>query len=160
MGKLEAKTIMKEQRSPTSPIRRSKNRAGIIDSSVKTCKECGEEYCFGEFCGDVLYDSFVRVAIVIQQPKIKISADTEAIIAKMERKKKKKKKKRKKRVKSKNKASKKSVRLLVNGKTRRSITDFETKTVKTKDGGGQNEKPMKQFKRKCSKYTKKSVLRK
>ncbi|EFN63103.1 hypothetical protein EAG_07781 [Camponotus floridanus] len=160
MGKLEAKTIMKERRSPTSPIRRSKNRAGIIESSVKTCRECGEEYCFGEFCGDVLYDSFVRVTIAIQQPKIKISADTEAIIAKMERKKKKKKKKGKKRVKSKNRSSKKSARLLVNGKTRRSITDFEIKTVKTKDGGEQNEKPMKQFKRKCSKYTKKGVLRK
>lgn len=160
MGKLEAKTIMKERRSPTSPIRRSKNRAGIIESSVKTCRECGEEYCFGEFCGDVLYDSFVRVTIAIQQPKIKISADTEAIIAKMERKKKKKRKKRKKRVKSKNRSSKKSARLLVNGKTRRSITDFEIKTVKTKDGGGQNEKPVKQFKRKCSKYTKKGVLRK
>ncbi|GAB1859094.1 hypothetical protein CAJAP_00087 [Camponotus japonicus] len=160
MGKLEAKTIMKERRSPTSPIRRSKNRAGIIESSVKTCRECGEEYCFGEFCGDVLYDSFVRVTIAIQQPKIKISADTEAIIAKMERKKKKKRKKGKKRVKSKNRSSKKSARLLVNGKTRRSITDFEIKTVKTKDGGGQNEKPVKQFKRKCSKYTKKDVLRK
>ncbi|KAM0735383.1 hypothetical protein ACS0PU_010531 [Formica fusca] len=160
MGKLEAKTIMKERRSPTSPIRRSKNRAGIIESSVKTCRECGEEYCFGEFCGDVLYDSFVRVAVAIKQPKIKISADTEAIIANMERKKKKKKKKGKKRVKNKNKSSRKSARLLVNGKARRSITDLEIKTVKTKDNREQNEKPVKQFKRKCSKYTKKGLLRK
>lgn len=160
MGKLEAKTIMKERRSPTSPIRRSKNRAGIIESSVKTCRECGEEYCFGEFCGDVLYDSFVRVAVAIKQPKIKISADTEAIIANMECKKKKKKKKGKKRVKNKNKSSRKSARLLVNGKARRSITDLEIKTVKTKDNREQNEKPVKQFKRKCSKYTKKGLLRK
>ncbi|KMR04551.1 hypothetical protein RF55_631 [Lasius niger] len=160
MGKLEAKTIMKERRSPTSPIRRNKNRAGIIESSVKTCRECGEEYCFGEFCGDVLYDSFVRVTIATQQPKIKISADTEAIIANMERKKKKKKKKGKKRVKSKSRPSRKSARLLVNGKAKRSITDLETKTVKAKDSGGQNEKPVKQFKRKCSKYTKKGLLRK
>ncbi|XP_029169115.1 LOW QUALITY PROTEIN: uncharacterized protein LOC114939058 [Nylanderia fulva] len=159
MGKLEAKTIMKERRESISPIRRNKNRAGIIESSVKTCRECGEEYCFGEFCGDVLYDSFVRVAVATQQPKIKISADTEAIIAKMERKKTKK-KKGKKRVKSKSRSSKKSARLLVNGKARRSITDLETKTVKAKDSEGQNEKPMKQFKRKCSKYTKKGLLRK
>ncbi|XP_070168628.1 uncharacterized protein [Polyergus mexicanus] len=161
MGKLEAKTIMRERRSPTSPIRRSKNRAGIIESSVKICRECGEEYCFGEFCGDVLYDSFVRVAVAIKQPKIKISADTEAIIANMERKKKKKKKKGKKRVKNKNKSSRKSARLLVKrGKARRSITDLEIKTVKTKDSREQNEKPVKQFKRKCSKYTKKGLLRK
>ncbi|XP_050450647.1 uncharacterized protein LOC126851093 [Cataglyphis hispanica] len=159
MGKLQAKTIIKERRSLTSPIRRSKNRAGIIESSVKTCRECGEEYCFGEFCGDVLYDSFVRVVVTIKQPKIKISADTEAIIANMERKKKKKKKKGKKRVKNK-KSSRKSARLLVNGKMRRSITDLEIQTVKTKVNQGQNEKPVKQFKRKCSKYTKKGLLRK
>lgn len=160
MGKLQAKTIIKERRSPTSPIRRSKNRAGIIESSVKTCRECGEEYCFGEFCGDVLYDSFVRVAVAIKQPKIKISADTEAIIANMERKKKKKKKKGKKRIKNKNKSSRKSARLLVNGKARRSITDLEIQTVKI--NRGQNEKPVKpvKFKRKCSKYTKKGLLRK
>ncbi|EFN82067.1 uncharacterized protein LOC105185502 isoform X2 [Harpegnathos saltator] len=162
MGKLEAKTMMKERRSPTSPIRRSKNRAGIIESSVKTCRECGEEYCFGEFCGDVLYDSFVRVTIATQQPKIKVSADTEAIIANMDRKKKRK-KTRKKRVKSKSRASRKSARLLVNGKARKSISDLEAKSIKAsraQDAGEQSEKPAKQFKRKCSKYTKKGLLRK
>ncbi|EGI68943.1 PREDICTED: uncharacterized protein LOC105154986 [Acromyrmex echinatior] len=159
MGKLEAKTIAKERRSPTSPIRRSKNRAGIIESSVKTCKECGEEYCFGEFCGDVLYDSFTRVTITTQQSKIKISANAEAIIANMDRKKRKRKKGRK-RVKSKNRTSKKSARLLVNNKTRRSITESESKIVKARNNGEQGEKPVKQFKRKCSKYTKKGHLRK
>lgn len=159
MGKLEAKTVMKERRSPTSPIRRSKNRAGIIESSVKTCRECGEEYCFGEFCGDVLYDSFTRVAIATQQSKIKISADAEAIIANMDRKKKKS-KKGKKRVKSKGRTSRKSARLLVNGKTRRSVTELENKTVKAKNNGRPSEKSVKQFKRKCSKYTKKGLLRK
>ncbi|XP_018371375.1 PREDICTED: uncharacterized protein LOC108766534 [Trachymyrmex cornetzi] len=135
MGKLEAKTIAKERRSPTSPIRRSKNRAGIIESSVKTCKECGEEYCFGEFCGDV------------------------PIIANMDRKKRKRKKGRK-RVKSKSRTSKKSARLLVNNKTRRSITESENKIVKARNNGEQGEKPVKQFKRKCSKYAKKGHLRK
>ncbi|XP_014476398.1 PREDICTED: uncharacterized protein LOC106745365 isoform X2 [Dinoponera quadriceps] len=161
MGKLEAKTRAKERRSPTSPIRRSKNRAGIIESSVKTCRECGEEYCFGEFCGDVLYDSFVRVTITSQQPKIKVSADTEAIIANMDRKKKRK-KTRKKRIKSKSRTSKKSARLLVNGKARKSMSELETKSAKASrpQDSGQSEKPAKQFKRKCSKYTKKGVLRK
>lgn len=160
MGKLEARTIAKERRSPTSPIRRSKNRAGIIESSVKTCRECGEEYCFGEFCGDVLYDSFTRVTIATQQSKIKISADAEAIIANMDRKKKRKGKKGKKRVKSKSRTSRKSARLLVNNKARRSITELENKSVKARNGEGQGERPVKQFKRKCSKYTKKGLLRK
>lgn len=162
MGKLEAKTVIKERRSPTSPIRRSKNRAGIIESSVKTCRECGEEYCFGEFCGDVLYDSFVRVTIATQQPKIKVSADTEAIIANMDRKKRKKTRKKRVKSKSKSRTSRKSARLLVNGKTRKS-SDLETRSAKasrTQDAGGQSEKPVKQFKRKCSKYTKKGLLRK
>lgn len=162
MGKLEAKTIAKERRSSTSPIRRSKNRAGIIESCAKTCRECGEEYCFGEFCGDVLYDSYMRVTIVTQQPKIKVSADTEAIIAKMDRKKKRKKKK-KKRIKSKNRTPRKTARFLVNGKTRRPNSDFNTKSskdAKTQDTSGQSDKPVKQFKRKCSKYTKKRLLRK
>lgn len=158
MGKLEVKTTMKERRSSVTPIKRSKNRAGIIETSVKTCRECSEEYCFGEFCGDVLYDSFVRITIASQQPKIKISADTEAIIANMDRKKKKK-KSGKKRVKSKPKASKKSARLLINSKVRRSITDLETKNIKAKNQNA-SEKPVKQFKRKCSKYTKKGLLRK
>lgn len=160
MGKLETKTIMKERRSSISPIRRSKNRAGIIESSVKTCRECGEEYCFGEFCGDVLYDSFVRVTVAIQQPKIKVSADTEAIIAKMDRKNKGgKRKKRKKRMKSKSK-TRKSASFLVNGKTRKSMSDLETKKVKGQDSGKQSDRPVKQFKRKCSKYTKKGLSRK
>lgn len=159
MGKLELKTAMKERRSSTSPIRRSKNRAGIMESSVKTCRDCGEEYCFGEFCGDVLYDSFVRVTIATQPSKIKVSADTEAIIAKMDRKKKKKKTK-KKRIKSKSRTSRKSARLLVNGKTRKSMSDLETKSVKGSRTQDDTEKPVKQFKRKCSKYTKKGLLRK
>ena len=158
MGKLEAKTIVKERRSPTSPIRRSKNRAGIIESSVKTCKECGEEYCFSEFCGDVFFESFTRVTIATQQSKIKISADAEAIIANMDRKKRKRKKGRK-RIKSKSRTSKKSAKLLVNNKTR-SITESESKIVKARNNGEQGEKPVKQFKRKCSKYTKKGHLRK
>ncbi|KAK2581088.1 hypothetical protein KPH14_006128 [Odynerus spinipes] len=117
MGKLEAKTRMKERRSFTSPIRRNKNRAGVIESSVKICGECGEEYCFGETCGDILYDSYVRIIVPTQQSKTKISADTEAIIANMNRPKKQKRRK----LKTKSKTSKKSVRLLIHHKGRKSI---------------------------------------
>lgn len=160
MGKLQAKTIIKERRSPISPIRRNKNRAGIIESAVKTCKECGEEYCFGEFCRDVLYESFIRITITTQTPKIKISADTEAIIAKMDRKKKRKKKK--KTVKNKSRISKRSPRLLINGKARKSITDIGNKNNETKSryNNVASNKPVKQFKRKCSKFAKKGLLHK
>ncbi|XP_006621247.1 uncharacterized protein LOC102681698 [Apis dorsata] len=152
MGKLEAKTIAKEQRSIISPIRRTKNRAGMIESSVKICSECGEEYCLGEFCGDVIYDLYVRINVTVQQPKIKISADTEAIIANMDRK---KKRKRKKRIKIKN--TRKNGRLLIRSKRMKSIAnDLGRKSNKDKlENNENNSKPIKPFKRKCSKYTKK-----
>lgn len=152
MGKLEAKTIAKERRSIISPIRRSKNRAGMIESSVKICNECGEEYCLGEFCGDVMYDLYVRINVTVQQPKIKISADTEAIIANMDRK---KKRKRKKRIKIKN--TRKNSRLLIRSKRMKSMAnDLGRKSNKDKlENNENNSKPVKPFKRKCSKYTKK-----
>lgn len=153
MGKLEAKTIAKERRSIVSPIRRIKNRAGMIESSVKICAECGEEYCFGEFCGDVMYDLFVRVTVTIRQPKVKVSADTEAIIANMDRK---KKRKRKKRIRSKKRASRKSGRLLIRSKGMKSmVSDLVRRNSKSKVENEGDSKPVKPFKRKCSKYTKK-----
>ncbi|KZC12753.1 PREDICTED: uncharacterized protein LOC107190862 [Dufourea novaeangliae] len=156
MGKLEAKTIARECRSSTSPIRRSKNRAGVIESSVKICSECGEEFCFGEFCGDVLYDSFIRVTVTTQQPKVKVSADTEAIIANMDRKKKRKKKKR---IKSKSRAPRKTARLLIRSKGKKSMSnDFERRTSTDMiERNGRDSKTIKPFKRKCSKYTKKGL---
>lgn len=149
MGKLEAKTIAKERRSNISPIRRSKNRAGVIESSVKICSECGDEYCYGEFCGDVLYDSFTRVTVTIQQPKVKVSADTEAIIANLDRKKKHKKRKK---IKSKIRVPRKKVLVRSKGKK---CTSNERKS-KMEDNGSDS-KPIKPFKRKCSKYTKKGL---
>ncbi|CAL7946779.1 unnamed protein product [Xylocopa violacea] len=155
MGKLEAKTIAKERRSVISPIRRSKNRTGIIESSVKICAECGDEYCFGEFCGDVLYDLYVRVTVTIQQPKVKISADTEAIIANIDRKKKRKKKKS---IKSKSRSSRKNATLLIRNKGKKSTSnDSRGGTDKGKVENNENvSKPVKPFKRKCSKYNKKA----
>ncbi|XP_076634731.1 uncharacterized protein LOC143348430 [Colletes latitarsis] len=130
MGKLEAKTISRERRSTTSPIRRTKNRAGIIESSVKVCSDCGEEFCSGEFCGDILYDSFIRVPVTSHRVKVKLSADTEAIIANLDRKKRKK-----------------------NKSTRRKSRRKRKKPKK--DNGERNEPGTKQnkpFKRKCGKF--------
>ncbi|XP_047355732.1 uncharacterized protein LOC124951425 [Vespa velutina] len=154
MGKLEAKTRIKERRSFVSPIRRNKNRAGIIESSVKICGKCGEEYCFGETCGDILYDSYVRIAVLTQQSKTKISADTEAIIANMNCPKKQKKKK----LKTKSKTPRKSVCLLIHHKTRKLTSkSMESKNNNRRESDIEKSvKPIRQFKRKCTKYRKKS----
>ncbi|XP_015185703.1 PREDICTED: uncharacterized protein LOC107071318 [Polistes dominula] len=160
MGKLEAKTRMKERRSFVSPIRRNKNRAGVIESSVKICGECGEEYCFGESCGDILYDSYLRVTVLTQQSKTKISADTEAIIANMNRPKKQKKKKKKK-LKAKSKTPRKSTHLLIQHETRKSASkNRESNKNKRESDIEESTKPVKQFKRKCTKYRKKGQLKK
>lgn len=151
MGKLEARTIARERRSYLSPIRRSKNRAGVIESSVKICVDCGEEYCFGECCGDVLYDSFTRVTIASQQPKVKVSADTEAIIANMNRKKKKRKKRP--RMKSKSRTPRRSVTLLARGKRKKSVNgEAEGKNKKELGDEENGARMVKPFRRKCSKY--------
>ncbi|XP_063236143.1 uncharacterized protein LOC134538635 [Bacillus rossius redtenbacheri] len=42
-------------------VRRGKNRAGILETKVAVCGECGEEYCTGTTCGKFLYDMFTRV---------------------------------------------------------------------------------------------------
>lgn len=137
MGKLEIKTAEKERHNSVSPIRRSKNRAGIIESSAKMCGDCGEEFCFGEACGDIMYDSCIRVTVVPQQSKIQVSADTAAIIAKMDRPKKKLKKKSKL-VRSKFEKS---------GKNARKNDSDEAKTNDYREEG-------KKFKRKCKKKSK------
>ncbi|XP_011308349.1 uncharacterized protein [Fopius arisanus] len=154
MGKLELKTLAKDRRISISPIRRSKNRAGIIESSVKICGECGEEYCFGESCGDILYESFTRVAVAPQQQKIKVSEDTAAIIAGMNKGKRKKKKK--------------GVRIKVSVPARKSARLGRRKLKKSKSevskgtavNGDKNQSDVKtkKFKRKCTKHSKKSHL--
>ena len=154
MGKLAAKTSAKESRCYSSPIRRNKNRAGIIESSVKICGECGEEFCTGESCGDILYDSFIRVKVTPQQSKMTVSADTAAIIAGMNSSNKNGKKKR-----SKSKGQRKNIKLLIRSKARKSASSPETqtkgnKTLKEIEEENENY-GKKKFKRKCSKYSKK-----
>ncbi|XP_063995074.1 uncharacterized protein LOC135172714 [Diachasmimorpha longicaudata] len=155
MGKLELKTLAKDRRISISPIRRSKNRAGIIESSVKICGECGEEYCFTETCGDILYESFTRVAVAPQQQKIKVSEDTAAIIAGMNKGKRKKKKKGL-RIKV-SVPARKSARLVTKRKPKKSKSD-STKGTTASGDMSENDGKVKKFKRKCSKHPKKSHL--
>lgn len=160
MGKLEMKTLAKERRVTTSPIRRNKNRAGIIESCVKICGDCGEEYCFGESCGDILYDSFVRVVINLQQKKIKITEDTTAIMdgincGKQKNKKTKDKNKNKKVTRVK--VNGKSTRLLGRGgKSRKAKSDTSKRSVVINEDNNQydNNIEVKKFKRKCTNYLK------
>ncbi|OXU19429.1 hypothetical protein TSAR_004894 [Trichomalopsis sarcophagae] len=84
MGKLQVKSQARERRSFVSPIRRAKNRAGIIESSVRICGDCGEEFCSGESCGDVLYEAFIRVTVSPHRAKARLTADAAAIIAGMD----------------------------------------------------------------------------
>lgn len=158
MGKLEIKTLAKERRRiSTSPIRRSKNRAGIIESSVKICGECGEEFCFGESCGDILYDSFIRVAVTVTQQKIKVSEDTAAIIANMNKSKKKIKKKKGMRVKV-TVSAKRNTRLMTRCKVRKNKKNNTVNDTKSDMKNDQETIKIKKFKRKCSKYSKKKQI--
>ena len=158
MGKLAARTSERESRSYMSPIRRNKNRAGIIESSVKICGECGEEFCAGESCGDILYDSFIRVTVLPQQSKITASADTAAIIARMDKSNKKGKNKKKS---TKSKSQRRNAKLMVRIKARKSGTSPSETQSKTRKKSKENDKEgeedgKKKYKRKCSKYSKKA----
>lgn len=159
MGKLEVRTLARERRVSVSPIRRSKNRSGIIESSVKICGECGEEYCFGESCGDIMYESFTRVTLALQQPKVKVSADTAAIIAGMNGGKRKRKKKGKR-----GKIGvpvKKGARMVTRGRKTGKGSNNEASKASAAgkdeaDDGENRAGKVKKFKRKCSKYSKKA----
>lgn len=73
MGKLQLKTRAWERRNKKpDPIKRTKNRAGIIETSVKICVECGLEYCDGQYCGDILYESYARVNVPSTSEKSKL----------------------------------------------------------------------------------------
>lgn len=60
MGKLHIRTAAKDANSLEPLIRRTKNRAGILESRVLVCPECSDEFCTGEACLDFLYDCYVR----------------------------------------------------------------------------------------------------
>ncbi|XP_039285554.1 micronuclear linker histone polyprotein-like [Nilaparvata lugens] len=61
LGKLRLQTEEREKRiSATDFVRKMKSKAGIVETRVVSCKECGEEFCAGEACHEFLYEAFVR----------------------------------------------------------------------------------------------------
>ncbi|KAK9891992.1 hypothetical protein WA026_017470 [Henosepilachna vigintioctopunctata] len=104
IAKYERKTRIQEKRlySMDAQIRKSKNRAGVLETKVISCMECGEEFCNGKMCTKFSYDSFARIPDAI--PKVIAKKSVESI------EKPKKKIKRKSRSKSKTKKKEESSR--------------------------------------------------
>ncbi|CAH1975160.1 unnamed protein product [Acanthoscelides obtectus] len=63
LGKLQLKSRAHEKRQAQfgSQIRKSKNKAGILETRAISCMECGEEFCNGKSCTIFSYDSFARI---------------------------------------------------------------------------------------------------
>lgn len=61
MGKLQLQAREKERKRPfTSYVKKSKNKAGILETKIISCRDCGEEFCIGETCKIFAYDSYER----------------------------------------------------------------------------------------------------
>ncbi|ALC44130.1 CG6216 [Drosophila busckii] len=71
MGKLEIKTEARDRRefALNNCVKKIKNKSGIVETRVITCDSCGEEMCWGKFCGDFNYDLYVRVEAKVVKPK-------------------------------------------------------------------------------------------
>ncbi|XP_030569521.1 uncharacterized protein LOC115768925 [Drosophila novamexicana] len=71
MGKLELKTEARDRRefALNNCIRKIKNKSGIVETRLITCESCGEEMCWGKWCGDFNYDLYVRVEAKVLKPK-------------------------------------------------------------------------------------------
>lgn len=88
MGKLQIKTenADKKVNAPANTLRRFKNKAGVIETRVVTCGDCGEDYCLGTSCGEFNYDLFARVPIKVEKkkaPEHGSNKSTTSIIAKL-----------------------------------------------------------------------------
>ncbi|XP_046397478.1 uncharacterized protein LOC124164271 [Ischnura elegans] len=76
MGKLHLQSVQHDKRQVYSArlgnsrmagggvIKRSKNRAGILETRALACTECGEEFCSGVECKIYSYDAYVRTLVV------------------------------------------------------------------------------------------------
>ncbi|KAB0796856.1 hypothetical protein PPYR_10917 [Photinus pyralis] len=64
LGKMELKTAASDRRAfATDPqIRKTKNKAGVVEMRVVSCKECGEDFCNGKACTKFSYEYFTRIA--------------------------------------------------------------------------------------------------
>ncbi|KAG7296233.1 hypothetical protein JYU34_021343 [Plutella xylostella] len=75
LGKSELRTRARDRRevAKNSMVRRSKNRAGVAETRLVACTECGEDYCDGKMCTITNYDMFVRVKLEVE-PKARAAA--------------------------------------------------------------------------------------
>ena len=88
MGKLQIKTeaLDKKLNAPSNTIKKYKNKAGVIETHILTCAECGEEYCLGNACGEFNYEKFSRLPIKVVSKKANehgSNKSTTSIIAKL-----------------------------------------------------------------------------
>lgn len=61
LGKLRLQTEERERKVNDSDfVRKMKNRAGVLETRLVSCVECGEEFCSGELCTDFLYEASLR----------------------------------------------------------------------------------------------------
>ncbi|XP_071451817.1 uncharacterized protein [Hetaerina americana] len=76
MGKLHLQSVQQDKRQAYSArlgksmmagggvIKRSKNRAGILETRALSCSECGEEFCSGVECKIYSYDAYIRTPVL------------------------------------------------------------------------------------------------
>lgn len=88
MGKLQIKTDAADKKSnaPSNVMKKFKNKAGVVETRIITCAECGEEYCLGNACGEFNYELFARVPIKVAPKKTNehgSNKSTTSIIAKL-----------------------------------------------------------------------------
>lgn len=89
MGKLQIKTEAADKKlnAPSNVMKKFKNKAGVLETRILTCSECGEEYCLGNVCGEFNYELFARLPVKVA-PKKTINEhgtnkSTTSIIAKL-----------------------------------------------------------------------------
>lgn len=68
LGKSELKTKAKDKReyAKNTMVRKTKNRAGVTETRIVSCSECGEEYCNGKMCAIINYDMFARLKVEVE----------------------------------------------------------------------------------------------
>ncbi|XP_045464352.1 uncharacterized protein LOC123673748 [Harmonia axyridis] len=78
LAKLERKTREQEKRQylKDPQIKKYKNRAGVLETRIATCSECGEEFCNGEVCTKFSYDAFARVPEVAPKAAVKKTVES------------------------------------------------------------------------------------
>ena len=88
MGKLQIKTENSDKKlnAPSNTMRKFKNKAGVIETRIQTCAECGEEFCAGNTCNEFNYELFARMPIKVAPKKTNehgSNKSTTSIIAKL-----------------------------------------------------------------------------